>query len=315
MRKKVIIDCDPGIDDSMAIMLAIQSEELEILGITIVSGNAPVEMGFENAKKVLKQMNRLDIPVFTGARRPLVKAYVDALDTHGIDGLGESFLESVDGYHQNQSAVEFLSDTLRKQPCTVIAIGPMTNLANLIEYDKQAFLQIEQLISMGGAFKEQGNCSPVAEYNYWEDPEAAALVYHTMAEHHKKIHMVDLDVTRQIILKPEMLDEMEQINPEQGSFLRKITKYYFQFHWEWEHLRGCVINDPLAVAYCIDPSLCSGMEAFVDIETQNLSRGQSIVDAYGYYRKPANAVVLTKVDTERFFTFFIDRVLRKKEVA
>ncbi len=315
MRKKVIIDCDPGIDDSMAIMLAIQSEELEILGITIVSGNAPVEMGFENAKKVLKQMNRLDIPVFTGARRPLVKAYVDALDTHGIDGLGESFLESVDGYHQNQSAVEFLSDTLRKQPCTVIAIGPMTNLANLIEYDKQAFLQIEQLISMGGAFKEQGNCSPVAEYNYWEDPEAAALVYHTMAQYHKKIHMVDLDVTRQIILKPEMLDEMEQINPEQGAFLRKITKYYFQFHWEWEHLRGCVINDPLAVAYCIDPSLCSGMEAFVDIETQSLSRGQSIVDAYGYYRKPANAVVLTKVDTERFFAFFIDRVLRKKEVA
>ena len=136
--RKVIIDCDPGIDDSLALMLALSMEELHVEAITIVCGNCPVKMGFSNAKKVLKQMNRLDIPVFKGEERPLRREYVNALDTHGADGLGESSLPEVPGYEQSMSAVEFLkmrfgkrgrSMDQKREECSVIALGPMTNLA------------------------------------------------------------------------------------------------------------------------------------------------------------------------------------------
>ena len=309
MKRKVIIDCDPGIDDSLALMLALSSDEIEVIGITIVCGNSPVEMGFENAKKILAHMQRLDIPIFVGADKPLKKTFCDALDTHGADGLGESFLKDIPGYHQTMDAVTFLSKTLKKQSCSIIALGPLTNLAQLISQDVEAFDKIEQLVSMGGSYKSHGNCSPVAEYNYWEDPEAARLVYQQMAKTKKQIHMVGLDVTRKIVLTPNLLSYMERLHPEKGAFIRKITKFYFDFHWTQEHLIGCVINDPLAVAYFLFPELCYGFSSYVQIETDGISRGQSVVDAFHFYRKEANAVILTQVDVKAFFQLFISRIL------
>lgn len=308
-KTKVIIDCDPGIDDSLAIMLALKSQEIEVIGITIVCGNSPVEMGFENAKKILKQINRLDVPVFIGESKPIRREYINALDTHGQDGLGESFLPNVDGYKQKIGAVDFLTSVLKREKVSVIALGPMTNLATLIQKDREAFFNIDELISMGGTFKSHGNCSPVAEYNYWCDPDAAALVYETMLQMGGRIHMVGLDVTRKIVLTPTILEYMCRLNPEMGNFIKKITKFYFDFHWQWEHIIGCVINDPLAVAYFIDKSICSGFDAFVQIETQGLSLGQSIVDSMNFYRKEPNATVLTEVDELHFFRLFIARLL------
>ena len=308
-KTKVIIDCDPGIDDSLAIMLALKSKELDVIGITIVCGNSPVEMGFENAKKILKQMNRLDVPVFIGEDRPLCRAYVNALDTHGEDGLGESFLPKVDGYEQEMSAVDFLALTLKRKKVSVIALGPMTNLARLIQKDLDAFCNIDKLVSMGGTFKSHGNCSPVAEYNYWCDPDAAALVYKTLHENSMRIHMIGLDVTRKIVLTPTILEYICRLNPKMGDFIKKITKFYFDFHWQWEHIIGCVINDPLAVAYFIDQSICSGFDSFVEIETQGISLGQSVVDSMNFYRKEPNATVLTEVDTFQFFQMFLSRLL------
>ena len=147
-RKKVIIDCDPGIDDSLALMLALSMEELSVAGITIVCGNGPVDMGFSNGKKILKKMGRLDIPVFKGEEKPLKREYVSALDTHGADGLGESFLPEVPGYEQPVGAVEYMEKELLKGGCSVIALGPMTNLARLIEREPKAFARIEELVSM-----------------------------------------------------------------------------------------------------------------------------------------------------------------------
>jgi purine nucleosidase len=331
MRRKVIIDCDPGIDDSLALMLALSMEEVEVVGITIVCGNSPAEMGFGNAKKVLKHMNRLDVPVFTGAEKPMKREYVNALDTHGEDGLGESFLPEVPGYRQEKTAVEFMSEMLRAGDCSVIALGPMTNLAELIETDREAFDRIEELVSMGGSFKSHGNCSPVAEYNYWEDPDAAARVYRAIEENaqaenelqaqndeqhetfHKlsRIHMVGLDVTRKIVLTPDLLEYMNRLDSYHGEFVRKITKFYYDFHWEWEHLIGCVINDPLAVAYFANRSLCSGFESYVDVETGGISMGQTVVDAMNFYRKTPNAVILTQVDSREFFYFFFEKILGK----
>ena len=312
MARKVIIDCDPGIDDSLAIMMALSSPELEVVGLTIVAGNSPVEMGYENARKVLKFLGRMDVPVFMGAEKPMKREYVNALDTHGEDGLGESFLPNVDpseGSQTEESAVSFLRRTLGEGGCSIIALGPMTNLADLIREDKDAFLKIEEIISMGGNFRSHGNCSPVAEYNYWEDPDSAALVYETLAENDRMITMVGLDVTRKIVLTPTILEYMERLNPEVGAFVRKITKFYFDFHWEWEHIIGCVINDPLAVAIFIDPSLAQGFEAYTAVETGGISMGQTVVDSMGFYRKKANAYICTEVDTAGYWHSFLPRIL------
>ena len=308
-KRKIIIDCDPGIDDSLAIMLALKSPEVEVLGITIVCGNSPVKMGFENAKKILEHMNRLDIPVYIGENKPLKRDYVNALDTHGADGLGESFLPRVLGYQQEIGAVDFLADVLKKEKVSVIALGPMTNLAKLIQKDPEAFDQIEELVSMGGSFKSHGNCSPVAEYNYWCDPDAAALVYDTLYKNGKMIYMIGLDVTRKIVLTPTILEYICRLDKETGEFIRKITKFYFDFHWEWEHIIGCVINDPLAVAYFLNPDICQGFDSYVQIETGGITLGQSVVDSMNFYRKTPNTKVLTEVDVYAFFQLFLSRIL------
>ena len=308
-KRKIIIDCDPGIDDSLAIMLALTSPEVEVLGITIVCGNSPVEMGFENAKKILKHMNRLDVPVYIGESKPLKRDYVNALDTHGSDGLGESFLPEVEGYQQEIGAVDFLADVLKKKKVSVIALGPMTNLARLIQKDQAAFNQIEEIVSMGGSFKSHGNCSPVAEYNYWCDPDAAALVYDTLYQNGKMIHMIGLDVTRKIVLTPTLLEYICRLDKEIGEFIRKITKFYFDFHWKWEHIIGCVINDPLAVAYFLNPDICQGFDSYVQIETEGISLGQSVVDSMDFYLKTPNTKVLTEVDVFAFFQLFLSRIL------
>ena len=310
-KRKVIIDCDPGIDDSLALMLALSMEELQVAGITVVSGNGPVDMGFSNAKKVLKRMGRLDIPIYKGAAVPLKREYVSALDTHGVDALGESFLPEVPGYEQPVDAVEFMKREIGRGGCSVIALGPMTNLARLANEARAVFGKMEELVSMGGNFRSHGNCSPVAEYNYWADPEAAALVYQVAAELGMKIHMVGLDVTRRIVLTPDLLEYFCRLDPKQGEFIRAITRFYFDFHWKQERLIGCVINDPLAVAYFADRSLCDGIEAYTEIETQGISIGQSVVDSQGFYRRESNSVVLTRVNAAGFFRMFFGRLLNQ----
>lgn len=312
-KRKVIIDCDPGIDDSLALMLALSLKEIYVAGITIVCGNGPVDLGFSNAKKILKRMGRLDIPVYKGEERPLKREYISALDTHGKDALGESFLPEVPGYEQSVGAVEFMAEELCRGDCSVIALGPMTNLAVLAGKAPEAFGKIEELISMGGNFKSHGNCSPVAEYNYWADPDAASLVYRMTADLGKKIHMVGLDVTRKIVLTPDLLEYLKRLNPDLGEFVSAITKFYFDFHWKWEHLIGCVINDPLAVAYFVDRPLCTGIEAYTEIETGGISIGQSVVDSENFYGRKANAVVLTRTDSLRFFKMFFGRLLDMEE--
>ena len=308
--KKIIIDCDPGIDDSLAIMLALESPEVEVVGITVVAGNSPVELGFKNAKRILEFMGRLDVPVYVGADRPRVRDYVNALDTHGADGLGESFLPEVEGQEiPEESAVSFMCRTLKAGDISVVALGPLTNLAELIDRDMDAFLSIERLVSMGGNFRSHGNCSPVAEYNYWEDPDSAKHVFSALYENKRRIEMVGLDVTRKIVLTPEILSDMKKINPHVGDFVEKITDFYFKFHLEWEHLRGCVINDPLAVAQFIDPDILKGISAFTDVETGGISMGQTVVDSMGFYRKESNALIFTEVDRAAFWEMFLTRIL------
>ena len=164
--RKVILDCDPGIDDALALMLALSLPELDVIGITVVCGNVPVEKGVKNALKILELMNRTEIPVYAGETKPLIRPYIDAMDTHGEDGLGESAFPNPVGSPAEGDAVSYLSDVLlSEEQVSVIALGPLTNLARLLATHPEAFVRIQELVSMGGTYKSQGNCSPVEEYN------------------------------------------------------------------------------------------------------------------------------------------------------
>ncbi len=307
---KVIIDCDPGIDDALALLLAASAPELEIVGVTTVSGNVPADVGAQNARKALRQAGRLDIPVYMGAMAPLQAPYTDARDTHGQDGLGESFLPEVPGAFPACSAGAFLEETLEREETAVIALGPLTNLARLFQRRPELVERIPRLVSMGGNFKSHGNCSPVAEYNYWCDPDAAQICYQAFSQAGKILEMVGLDVTRKIVLTPDRLAYMERLDPETGAFVRAITRFYMDFHWEQEGILGCVINDPLAVAYFLDPSLCRGLDRFLAVETEGLCRGQTVVDAMDFWKKQPNSRVLTQVDVRGFWRLFLSGILK-----
>ena len=309
-KRKVIIDCDPGIDDSLAILLAINSPELEVLGLTITSGNVPAQLGAKNALKALQMCQRLDIPVYIGEELPLERELVTAQDTHGEDGVGENFYEDVDAKIL-YGGVDFIIDTLKNnKDVSIIALGPLTNIAKALMKDKKAFDNLDEFISMGGAFRIHGNCSPVAEFNYWVDPHGADYVYKNLP---KKIHMVGLDVTRKIVLTPNIIEFINRLDKDMAKYITEITRFYIDFHWEQEGIIGCVINDPLAVAYFIDRSLLRGFDSYVEVVHDGVAVGQSIVDSFNFYKNEPNSYVLTEVDEKAFMKMFLKRIFKEHE--
>lgn len=311
-KRKVIIDCDPGIDDSLAILLAINSPELEVVGITICSGNVPAKLGAKNALKALQMCSSLNIPVYIGEEYPLKRELVTAQDTHGEDGIGENFYEDVN-VKILYKGVDFIIDTLKNnENVSIIALGPLTNIAKALMKDREAFENLDEFISMGGAFRIHGNCSPVAEFNYWVDPHGADYVYKNLS---KKIHMVGLDVTRKIVLTPNIIEFINRLDKDMSKYITEITRFYIDFHWEQEGIIGCVINDPLAVAYFIDRSLCEGFDSYVEVVEDGVAMGQSIVDSFNFYKNIPNAHVLTNVDEKQFMKMFLKRLFNGCEDA
>ncbi len=312
-KKNIIIDCDPGIDDSLALLLALQSKELNVLGITIVSGNVPASIGAQNALKVLELVDRLDIPVYIGAEEPLEVPFVSAQDTHGEDGLGDSQIPFVTSSQAKANAVSFIKDTLKQNPeTTVLALGPLTNIALALKEDPDCFAKVSRFIVMGGSYLSHGNCSPVAEFNFWCDPDAAKFVFSQNLP--IPIEMVGLDVTRKIVLTPTVLEYMKHTqNKNIYRFIQQITQFYFDFHWAHEKVLGCVINDPLTIAHLLDSTIAQGFDSHVEIATSGISRGQSIVDDHDFWQLPNNCHILTNVDQTAFWHLFLTRVLKAEE--
>ena len=305
-KRKVIIDCDPGIDDALAIILALKSKEIEVVGITTVSGNVESLQGAKNALKVLKLLGRLDIPVYLGEGKPVKRELVTAQDTHGEDGLGETFLEEVSSEYIRENSVDFILNTLKNhENVSIIALGPLTNLCRAIEKDSESFHRVKEIVSMGGAYKSHGNCSPVAEFNYWVDPHGAREF---LKKFNGEFTMVGLDVTREIVLTPNLREMIHQFKDEIGDFIYDITRFYVDFHWEQERTLGCVINDPLAVEYFINRELCEGFKAYVDIACEDISMGQSVVDVADFYKKRKNVFVLDKVNSKEFMVSFLNKI-------
>ena len=305
-KETVIIDVDPGIDDSLAILLALKSPEFDIKGLTVVSGNIEVNQATRNCLKAVQMSGRKDVKVYKGMELPLEKKYTDATDTHGEDGIGENYFDDIELEHESEHAVDFILKTIKENPneVTIMALGPLTNLAVAINREPETMRKVKKIVVMGGAARFHGNCSPVAEYNFWVDPHAAKILFKAGI---KDITLVGLDVTHNIIMSPNIREVIKQLGNATSKYIYDITEFYVDFHWVQERTIGCVINDPLIPALLLEPEIVETLDAYVDIETEGLAIGQSLVDFGGVWQHGrTNAKVCMKVNPKRFFEIFLN---------
>jgi purine nucleosidase len=306
-QKRLIIDTDPGIDDSLAILLALASPELSLEGLSVVHGNCSVEQGTRNALSLLEMTGASHIPVAQGCGVPLVQPSLLAPETHGNSGLGYAKLTTSRHTPHPLHAVDFLIQTLLANPgeFTLVAIGPLTNLAIAIRREPRIIPAIKELVIMGAAIRFQGNTTPLAEFNAFVDPHAAHIVYHCGVP----ITLVPLDVTYQCILTPRDVNHLLKIPSPLSRFIADATRFYMEFHDAYQKIEGCVINDPLALALTFAPQLCDYEEHYVDIDIQGgVSMGNTFADFYQMTGKPANMKVALQVRGRDFIDLFIDRM-------
>ena len=291
---RLVIDCDPGIDDAIALLLAVASPELSLEAVTAVGGNNGLDRTAPNALRVLELAGRPDIPVSAGAARPLVWPLEQrATAVHGADGLGDAGLgdpaSSLDGRH----AADVLGAL---DGVTLVAIGPLTNVALALARRPDAVHGIRRLVWMGGAFSG-GNVTPAAEFNAWWDPEAAARVLQAGLE----LVIVPLDATKDATVGPA---EIARLAPEAAAML----SYYLRFYHGAYGVEECRLHDPLAVAVLLDESIVDLVDARVEIDcTRDVSRGATLADRRGV-TGPANARIAVAADTERFRALIAGRL-------
>ena len=274
IKQKIIIDTDPGIDDTMAIFFALNSPELDLLGLTTVYGNTSIDQGTINALRILETSLREDIPVFAGAAKPLEGEYTGKGEfVHGHDGQGNTNLDSPNTKAESQSAVEFLEKTIKENPGEIILvpIGPLTNIAELLIKNPKIAKDIKEIILMGGNALSQGNASPAAEANIKNDPEAADIVFSADCE----ISMVGLDVTNQVFMDKEHIDKIVNFDSPQTKHLKKIFPFYVDFLTKFFDKEGMPTHDSSAIAYLIDRSLFETIKYPIVVETLGISRGKT----------------------------------------
>jgi inosine-uridine nucleoside N-ribohydrolase len=301
----VLVDCDPGLDDALALLLVLASPELELLGVTTVAGNQTVDRTTANALRVLELAGRQDVPVAAGAAAPIAGELVVAADAHGDSGLGEFDLPPPRSRPVAASAVDLLAEQLHvaeKAP-TVLALGPLTNLALLLALRPDAAGRIDRLVLMGGAIAE-GNMTASAEFNIWTDPEAAARVFESGLD----VTMVGLDVTNRAVLTSADADSLRSTGPV-GSAAAAMLHFYLGFYEEAYEHGGAPIHDALAVAHVVQPGMLTVLERHVDVELEGICRGRTVVDMRRRTTLPTpNAKVAVDVDAQAFRELLLQRL-------
>jgi inosine-uridine nucleoside N-ribohydrolase len=309
MTQKIILDTDPGIDDTMAIFFAFQSPEIEVLGLTTVFGNVPVEMSAQNALSLV-ELAELDIPVCRGVGMPHVgpeSSY--AYFVHGDDGLGNINHPAPKGKLDERSSAQFIVDMARKYPgeITLVAVGPLGNLALALRLEPKLPELIKAVNIMGGAALVPGNVTPVAEANIWNDAYAAEIVFAAPWQ----INMFGLDVTYDLPFAPDFTSKLAQQNPKLGGFVKKTAEFYTEFYSQGKDDPVCYFHDAFPLAYMLDESLFTMTEGHIRIGTDPLHRGQTSFAPVGsttseFWLQTPLIKVATAVDHPRLTQLFID---------
>ena len=305
MATPILIDCDPGHDDAMALLLALASPELELLGVTTVHGNQTLDKTTANALRVLELAGRGEVEVAAGADRPLIREAKVAASVHGESGLDGPDLPAPVGAPLAQHAVDFLAERLdaADRPVTLIPTGPLTNIAVLLARYPDIGPKIERIVLMGGAIAE-GNVTPAAEFNIWADPEAAARVFAGGVD----VTMVGLDVTHRALMTPEHAETLRATG-RVGAVVAELWAFYHQFHVRVYDFPGTPIHDALAVAHVIRDDLLRTERRNVEIDcASELCRGRTVVDLLRKTGRPPNAHVATDVDADGFLDLLLERI-------
>jgi purine nucleosidase len=302
----LIIDCDPGQDDAIALMLAMASPgELDLLGISAVAGNVPLVLTEANARAIRDVAGRSEVPVYAGCPRPMIKPLETAEYVHGKSGIDGANLPQPSRPVEESHAVDWLIDILRnaEAPITVATLGPLTNIAMAIIMAPEIIDNISELVLMGGALS-LGNITPAAEFNIYSDPHAAHVVF----EAGLKLTMIGLDVTHQARATPERLEAIRAIgNPAANSVAGMLDFYGAQYIETFGE--GAPLHDPCVIAYILQPELFSGQDMRVDIEMDSpLTAGSTVCDLHDRSGRPANAHVVEKIDSVRFFDLVQERL-------
>ena len=299
MTTPILLDCDPGHDDAIALLLALASPEVELLGVTTVAGNQTVEKTTANAIRVLELAGRGDVPVAAGAGRPLVREPFVAAYVHGESGLDGPDLPPPRGEPVAEHAVELLAE--RVAGATLVATGPLTNVALLLALHPDAVP--ERIVLMGGAIAE-GNVTPAAEFNVWADPEAAQRVFRSGLD----VTMVGLDVTHQALVTARHAEKLRG-SGRVGAVVANLLAFYERFHREVYGFDGSPIHDAVALAYAFRPDLLETRELNVEIDCESeLCRGRTVVDLWRRSGREPNAHVATGIDSQAFLELLLERL-------
>lgn len=308
--RKIIIDTDPGQDDAAAIMLALGSPELEILGITTVAGNVPLSRTSTNARIILEFCARTDVKVFAGADKPIARPLITAEHVHGKTGLDGPELHEPQMPLQAEHAVDFIIETLRSEPegtVTLCTLGPLTNIATALQKAPDIAGRVRELVMMGGGFFEGGNITPSAEFNIYVDPEAAAVVFQSGIP----IVMMPLDVTHKVLTLKSRVAKLREIGNRPASALVEMLEFFERFDVEKYGSDGGPLHDPTVIAYLLKPELFAGRDCNVEVETASpLTVGMTVVDWWQVTGRRHNARVMKDVDADGFFALLTERVGR-----
>ncbi len=305
--QRVIIDTDPGIDDALAILFLAASPEISVEAITVTHGNTTVDKCAINALKLIELAQLTHVPVALGASTPLVRELGVAEETHGNGGMGYAVLPDSLTKLSPKHAVDVIIALIHKYPneITMLCIGPMTNLALAIRRDPSITPLIKRVVSMSGTIHHPGNATPSSEYNVFCDPHAYDIVVRAGFD----LTVVPLDVTYQCVLKKSHIARMKSARPEIVKFIDDSTRFYMEFHGEYQNIDGCAINDPLAAAILIRPDLVELVDYHMTVELSGKhSRAKTSVDHFKAMGHQPNAKVAMKVNVEAFMDFFIERI-------
>jgi inosine-uridine nucleoside N-ribohydrolase len=300
-----ILDCDPGHDDAIAMLLALASPEIHLLGITTVAGNQTLDKTTANAIRVLEHVGRDGMPVVAGCERPLVRELTVAVEVHGASGLDGPALPPARGRPLDGHAVDWIAATVRAHPraVTLVATGPLTNVALLLARHPGVAERIQRIVLMGGAIG-LGNVTPAAEFNIWVDPEAAQRVFSSGVD----VTMVGLDVTHRALMRPADAQRLADAG-RAGRLVADLYSFYGRYHRERYGWDGAPIHDAVALAHVLDPTLLETVRCGVIVDCGGeLSRGRTYVDRHGRAGWPHNCQVAVDIDTGRFIELLVSRI-------